>query len=161
MVVKKIFWERITARELSTSTFLIFILLAAKQSTAIAENFTNSSDALISTIETNTTLAENSSTNSKAQIDNLVDATVEIPQKITRGESVEIKAVVRNIGADVAKNLTINWRLPSNFEPASGSLTENCGDLTPNSSCTSTLLVKTSVSTSLGPNEIGIVVIYE
>lgn len=89
-----------------------------------------------------------------------IDIQLSYPAKTTRGESVEVKATITNSGAKT-KHLLVKWILPENFEIISGGLIESCGNLDTEESCISTINVKTSVSTSLGKNEIKIEVGYE
>lgn len=82
------------------------------------------------------------------------------PFKITRGEIIEIKATITNSGAK-AKDVLATWELPERFEIISGSQEENCGNLNTGDSCISTIDIQTSYSTSLGENQIKIMVSYE
>lgn len=82
------------------------------------------------------------------------------PSEITRGEIIEIKAIVTNFGAG-AKNILASWLLPEDFEVTSGNLIENCGNLNAQEFCTSAINIQTSISTLLGKNQIKITVSYE
>lgn len=79
------------------------------------------------------------------------------PQKITRGEEVVIKAEVKAL-SDV-KNLKISWQIPEGLEASEKE--KDCGNLEPNSSCISEILVKSSLLTELGKNEVKVLVSYE
>jgi hypothetical protein len=83
------------------------------------------------------------------------------PTKTTRGGTVEIKAIVRNVGLADANNVLISWELSTGFAIISGNQIENCGTISPNDSCTSVITAQTSISTMLGKNEIKVVVSYE
>jgi uncharacterized repeat protein (TIGR01451 family) len=101
--------------------------------------------------DTTTTLSQNS----------VLDVSIEHPEKITRGETVEIKAVVKNNGPSDVKNVIIVWQLPLGFNIISGEKEKNCGDLEKSSSCLSEISVKVYPYAELGNNEIKVVVRYE
>lgn len=81
------------------------------------------------------------------------------PSKITRGEIIEAKAIISNSGA-TANNVLTTWILPENFKIISESA-QNCEALENEESCTSTITIQTSLSTSLGINQIKAMVKYE
>jgi hypothetical protein len=82
------------------------------------------------------------------------------PAKITRGQSIIIKAELVNTGS-LAKNVVLNWLLPHGFSLDSGKLSEKCGKLDTGDTCYSEIGVVTNLSTGLGLNEIKVVVDYE
>jgi len=82
------------------------------------------------------------------------------PSKITRGEIIEITAVITNSGSK-ANNVLTEWIFPEYFEIVSGNEIESCGTLKNKESCSAEITVQTSTSTSLGNNEIKISVSYE
>jgi hypothetical protein len=107
---------------------------------------------------------QNESVENIQQINNISrNFTVEIlrPEKITRGEIIEIKAVVTNTGSVEIKSVLLTWELPRGFEIVSGNERENCGILETNASCTSVIIVQSSLSAELGVNEIKVKVSYE
>ncbi|MCS7106438.1 MAG: hypothetical protein NZ942_03915 [Candidatus Aenigmarchaeota archaeon] len=79
------------------------------------------------------------------------------PQVITRGEEVRIKAEVKALSQ--VKNLKIYWQIPEGLE--ADKKEEDCGNLEENSSCISEVLVKSSLLTSLGKNEVKVRISYE
>jgi hypothetical protein len=83
------------------------------------------------------------------------------PEKITRGEAIDIKAKVVNLGSISVNNVLLTWHLPEGFEIISGNQIENCEILEPNTFCTSTITVRVSLSTKLGINDVKVVVSYE
>lgn len=96
---------------------------------------------------------------------------IAFPEKVTRGEILEIIASIANTGSSDVNNIVIIWHLPEGFEKSQGtySTTEgsekiseqaDCSFLAPLSSCQSRLSVKTSLSASLGLSEIKAVVRY-
>jgi len=89
-----------------------------------------------------------------------LDIQLSYPPKITRSETLEIKAIITNSGAK-AKKVIANWILPQNFEIISGSLIEDCENLNKEESCISTISIQTSFSTPLGKNQIKIIANYE
>ncbi|MGC9309548.1 MAG: hypothetical protein ACP5D2_02515 [Candidatus Nanoarchaeia archaeon] len=88
-----------------------------------------------------------------------IDVQLIYPEKITRGEIIEVKAIVTNTGESQIKNVVINWQLNSEFEIIS--VEENCGNLNFGESCNAEITIKPSPSTSLGKNQIKILVSYE
>jgi len=89
-----------------------------------------------------------------------LDIQIFSPSKITRGEVIEVKAVIINSGEQV-KKVAAKWVLPANFEIILGNQMENCGNLNKGESCISILNVKTSFLNSLGKNQIKIIASYE
>ena len=82
-------------------------------------------------------------------------------EKITRGEVITIKASVINNDSSTVKNVVLDWKLPNGFEIVSEDDREFCGILEPNDVCISEISIKTDTSTSLGIDEIKVVVSYE
>jgi uncharacterized repeat protein (TIGR01451 family) len=88
----------------------------------------------------------------------ILNVHIESPKKITRDETITITANIENSGSSVARNVSVNWVLPRGFDIV---LEEgNCENLEPNTSCTSMIVVKTSLSSELGLDEIKVVVSY-
>ena len=81
-------------------------------------------------------------------------------KKMTRGEVAEIEAIITNNGIKL-KNVAATWILPQNFEIISGNQSENCGNLNKMESCILVIKIKSSLSTSLGKNQIKITASYE
>ena len=80
------------------------------------------------------------------------------PQKITRGESITIRA---DLTSDVfAKSVYLKWILPQGMQIVSGNEIETCGDLDSSTGCTSEITIDTTQS-ALGLEEIKVVVTYE
>jgi len=88
------------------------------------------------------------------------DIKLNYPQKITRGEILNIKAEIK-ISNSSARNVVLKWVLPNSFDIISGNEKEFCGDLDIDEPCYSEISVKTDFSTVLGLNEIKVVVSYE
>jgi len=93
--------------------------------------------------------------------ESVFDINIEYPEKITRGETIIVKANVKNINSLTVRNVFLNWVLPSGFEIISGNQREDCGVLDIDNFCISEIIVKTDFSTNLGIREIKIVVDYE
>ncbi|MFH1473361.1 MAG: helix-turn-helix domain-containing protein [Candidatus Aenigmatarchaeota archaeon] len=93
-------------------------------------------------------------------IEPILDVKLLYPQKIIRGESLDIRADLENSGY-LAKNVVLNWLLPAGFNMVSGNMSENCGDLDTGGSCYSEISVMTNLTTGIGLNEIRVVVDYE
>lgn len=83
------------------------------------------------------------------------DVKLTYPQRITRGESVQIRAEVT--GDSPVRNVYLRWVLPNGFELTSGNEIETCGGT---ASCTSEISVRTEMS-DIGLSEIKVVVSYE
>jgi hypothetical protein len=81
--------------------------------------------------------------------------------KITRGEVFEVTATVTNTGLGSAINVLLSWELPSEFSIISGGETKSCGTLEPGSACVSAISVLSTKVSTLGPNEIKVVVSYD
>jgi len=81
--------------------------------------------------------------------------------KITRGESLTLRAIVENTDSVVAENVYLNWEFPEGFVIESGEMSKFCGDIEPSNYCISEILVKIDFSTVLGIRDIKIVVNYE
>jgi hypothetical protein len=79
------------------------------------------------------------------------------PQKITRGEDIDIRADLTS--DSFAKNVYLRWVLPQGMQIVSGNSIETCGDMN-SSSCISEISVKTDGSV-IGLSEIKVVVSYE
>ena len=77
------------------------------------------------------------------------------PDKITRGEYIEVKAIITNFGG-VARDVLITWDLPFGFTIISGDKITNCGDFDNGEVCNFSIDVHSSVSTLSGINEIKI-----
>ena len=88
-----------------------------------------------------------------------ITVSLEYPEKITRGEDFKIKARIENSSPASLRIVEIEWKLPKDFEIVSRN--EDCKVLSPNSACTSEILVHSSLSTKLGNNEIKVVIKYE
>jgi hypothetical protein len=88
-----------------------------------------------------------------------LQVSVDVYGKITRGELIKIKATIYNPSSFDAKNVLVDWQLPTGFQVLS---TEGeCGTIATNSSCEITANVQSFVSAELGKNEIKVVVSYE
>ena len=81
------------------------------------------------------------------------------PEKIIRGEVIDVKAVITN-SLNKVKNVKVDWTLPDGFSIVSGDQ-EICKDLNAKETCELNIKVETSLSTSLGKGEIKAVVNYE
>jgi len=90
------------------------------------------------------------------------DVRIEIinPEKITRGESFLLKAVVSNRGAK-AENVVIEWVLPDFFEITEGNEKEKIETFDANTTFSSEILVSSRTDASLGASEIRVRVSYE
>lgn len=124
------------------------------------ENSSNSSvdfnDSLVPSenMTDNTTISNNMiGANPQLSVD------LDYPQKITRGEEFDIKAFVTNGGSSTVSGVTTNWNLPTGFEINSES--NNCENLQPGGSCVDDISVITNLSTSLGRNDVKVVINYE
>ena len=91
-------------------------------------------------------------------IDPTFDVKLVYPQKITRGESIVVKA---DLTSDVfAKSVYLKWILPQGMQIVSGNQIETCGDIDSSTGCTSEINIDTTQS-ALGLEEIKVVVAYE
>lgn len=83
------------------------------------------------------------------------------PEKVTRGEAVELSAKVTNYGNGTADNVVFEWLLPYGFEVVLGDTKLYCGNLAKDSFCSSTITINASYSTLLGENNLKILVAYD
>jgi predicted transcriptional regulator len=90
----------------------------------------------------------------------ILDVKISSPDKMLRGESFDISAVVSNAGNSDAKNVLLEWILPEGFEMVSGD-SEECGTISPGSECVRNVTVSSSLSTDIGKNQIKVIVKYE
>jgi hypothetical protein len=79
------------------------------------------------------------------------------PQKITRGEDIDIRADLTS--DSFVKNVYLKWVLPEGMEIVTGNDVETCGDMNV-SSCISEISVRTEAA-AIGLREIKVVVSYE
>jgi len=82
------------------------------------------------------------------------------PEKIIRGQTAELKAVIENSGGE-AKNIVLEWILPDFFEVIDGFEWEEVGTLATNSSFIAEITVSSRLDAALGINEIKVRVSYE
>jgi len=82
-------------------------------------------------------------------------------EKITRGEEIELRVIITNMGNQTATNILAELHLPPEFEIISGSKIENCGNLGNGEICTVVVTAQTSSFSSLGVNEINVTVSYK
>ncbi|MFH1917606.1 MAG: NEW3 domain-containing protein [Nanoarchaeota archaeon] len=85
-----------------------------------------------------------------------IDIQLSYPNKITRGEEIELRAIITNTGNQTKTNILAELQLPPGFEIISGNKITNCGNLDNGETCEFSISVKSSVSTPLGNNEIKI-----
>jgi len=101
-----------------------------------------------------------SSDSKKEKQEPKLEVEISSPSQTTRTENFEINAKITNYGGE-AKNVILKWILPENFEIISGNQEENCNTIQKNETCISKIKVQTSVSTSLGKNQIKIEVSHK
>jgi uncharacterized repeat protein (TIGR01451 family) len=90
-----------------------------------------------------------------------IEVFIENPQKITRGQEFTARAVIRNSGDGPAENATLEWILPEGFSIVSGNTVENIGTIAAGEERAYEIIVRTSVATARGANEIKARVTYE
>ena len=147
----------------------IFLFLLAVPAIIIAQNVTNLNESFPNSSENfpveipelpNQTLNETTSvTTIKGKAELELD--LKVPDRVTRGEEIKLEATVSNPSNVLAKDVILSWKIPEGFEVISGDVEEECGTLEPGSSCSSSLMVKPSLSSKLGEKEIRVVVSYE
>lgn len=81
--------------------------------------------------------------------------------KILRGEQFDVSAIISNSGNSDAKNVRLEWIIPTGFEIVSGQASADCGTIGPDSECASSLTLSTHMSAEIGKNKIRVVVKYE
>ena len=83
-----------------------------------------------------------------------------MPERVTRGQTVVLKAVVENSGTLAAKDVVFEWILPEFFEIVEGNQQEEFDILDTESSFTSEIVVSSDTDASLGEAEIKVRVSY-
>lgn len=86
---------------------------------------------------------------------------LEYPEKTIRGDEITVKAFVYNADTVIADSVSVVWSIPEGFSVTSGSLQEFLGSISAGETKTSTLTLKTDVSTVPGTAKIKAVVNYE
>jgi DNA-binding Lrp family transcriptional regulator len=134
------------------------------------EPFINETESIINgttttTLETTTTIIETVSTTTTIIIElpeqlPQLDVKIEIPEKVTRGNSINLKAIVTNTFPN-SKTISLKWVLPNGFSIISGNEIEECGIVETGSSCVSEISMSVSEIAELGKNQIKVVVNYE
>lgn len=99
-------------------------------------------------------------TSSAALSEEKLNVNIELPEKITRKNSIRLKASVVNMFSD-NKTISLRWVLPSGFSLESDNEIYECGIVEPNNSCVSEISVFVSETAELGKNQIKVVVDYE
>jgi len=126
----------------------------------INETIVNENNIILVENQTKIFEEETESISSIQTIMSNLDIQLSYPQKITRGEIVEINATLTNFGNTEISNLLISWEIPLGFEIASGEITEILNSLSSKESYTVQINIQTLDSTSLGINEIKLEVNY-
>jgi len=113
--------------------------------------------------EVNVTLPENTTNGTDDTIPEFIalDVGIDVPSKITRGETLKAIARVSNRGLAPADKVLVMWTLPEGFEIVSGSAFQECGTINPNSFCEVSIEVFVSLDADLGTSNIGVRVSYE
>lgn len=149
--------ENVTEESASVSDgFVLGESLAFGDSVTVAmvSNETNTTENETSS-QTNETTVEINET--KEEIKPTFDLQLSYPDRITRGETIEISATLTS---DVfAKGVYLKWLLPMGFEIVSGNAIEDCGNLDGNA-CIANISVMTS-NANIGLGDLRIVVDYE
>jgi len=124
------------------------------------QNFT--SNETLEQNETEEILNETNETSIEPEIpqESIFDINLIYSEKITRGETITVRASVINFGSST-RNVVLIWKVPDDFKIISENDREFCGNLNTNDVCMSEIRLKTDVSTVLGLNEIKVVVSYE
>jgi len=86
---------------------------------------------------------------------------LELPEKITRGETFQAIATVRNDGLGNAESVLIRWALPESFQITSGSEYHECKLIEPGAFCQASVEVFVSYSADLGKSNIGVRASYD
>jgi len=138
----------------------------------VSSNETNASDntslginETLENITINETLITNETSNEtsiepEVPQESIFNINLIYSEKITRGETITVRANVINSGSPT-RNVVLIWKVPDDFEIVSENDREFCGNLNTNDVCVSEIRLKTNVSTILGLNEIKVVVSYE
>ena len=124
------------------------------------ENSSNSSVDINDSLVPSENLTDNTSiSNDTMGTSPQLSVDLDYPQKITRGEEFDVKAYVTNDGSSTVSGITADWSLPEGFEISSES--NNCENLQPGGSCVCDVSVIANLSTSLGGNDVKVVINYE
>ncbi len=123
--------------------------------TLVPDTQPNASDMAITTSD-NVSTTGNTSVNQSSQTAGkpVLTVMVSTPERLTRGGTVNLSALVTNTGPVDAKSVTVYWKLPDGF--TSDKSSASCGDIAPGGTCTSEITVQTSLSVGLGKSQIGV-----
>jgi len=132
---------------------------SANETTLISTETTTSETGLETTVTTSTTTSSTVEIEFPSEIQPL-DVKIEMPEKITRGNSINLKTIVKNTFPD-SKTISIKWILPNGFSIVSGNEIEKCDGVEQDSSCISEISASVSESAELGKNPVKVVVSYE
>jgi len=83
------------------------------------------------------------------------------PDSVTRNEEIDIQATITNTGNQAVTNVLARLQLPSGFDVISGNELETCGTLAQSETCELAVTVTSAVTTTLGTNEIKVLVGYD
>ena len=149
--------ENITIQENSTAG-------AVLNETVSNETIQNETNATISLPDSQaTTPPEAGETNGTLPeiLQPILSVRISSQDKTLRGEQFDISAVATNSGNSDAKNVRLEWILPEGIEIVSGDGSAECGTISPDSECASSLTVSAPISAGIGKNEIRVIVRYE
>ncbi|MBN2331148.1 MAG: hypothetical protein JXC85_05015 [Candidatus Aenigmarchaeota archaeon] len=122
------------------------------------EQITNETRITIPNVtETDENITENI-TQEHAEPEIVVD--ILSPNMITRGEEIELFAVVGNVGEVGVQGIMIEWLLPDFLVLVRGDMDFICDEIAPKFTCTSAITVIADMDASLGLNELKVRVSY-
>lgn len=91
----------------------------------------------------------------------VLSVTISSQDKALRGEQFDVSAIISNTGNSEAKNVRLEWILSEGIDILSGESSANCGTISPDSECMSSITLSTPMSAVIGKSEIRVVVKYE
>ena len=108
--------------------------------------------------ESNETLPEDNVTQTAEA---LLELTLSVPDRVTRGEVFNVYATMRNFGNGTARNIVLEWHLPPGFEMVTDGTPAVVGDIPPGEESVYEVSVHSSTSSERGLNEIRVTLTYE
>lgn len=132
----------------------------------VTEQITNETDTTIPNVTMpveNVTEPDANVTENISQEQGEPEIVVDIlsPNRITRGEEVELFGVVDNVGEVGVQDAMIEWLLPGFLVLTRGDIVIICDEIAPKSTCTSAITVIADTDASLGLNEVKVRVSYD
>jgi hypothetical protein len=135
--------------------------LTAENETASNETIQNGTGISIILPENQTPPEAQENTTVPEILQPVLSVRISSQDSVLRGEGIDVSAIVSNTGNSDAKNVRLEWEIPAQFEIVSGQASADCGTISQDSECASSVTLSTPTSADIGKNEIRVFVKYE